>query len=1055
MSFKKGIASVSIFLFPAVLTAQTAATATITGTVLDPSGSAITQATVTIHNDDTGIERTVTTTGAGIYVATFLAPGRYELTANKAGFATGIQKDVALQVGSTLSVDFPLTIAPTGSTVTVSGHSELIDASQTEMSQVVGSSLVLNLPIVGRRWDNFVLLTPGVTTDGALVSYHGISGLYNTNLVDGANNNQAFFSGARGGSTVPYVYSLDSINEFQVLSNNYSAEFGQAAGGVVNAVTRSGSNAWHGDLFYYLRYPSLNALDPVNRLSGINSQTVHQQQQFGGSAGGPTVKDKLFFFVTYDGSRKVTPISFTSTSRFPLVCPNAVTAAQCAGANGYLSSLVGAYPRNAIQDLAFAKLDYQFNRANHLSANFDFDDFHEPNAFVAANSNGVTVSNSSVSGSGPSVTHTRFLVSNWDDVITPTLINSLRYHWGVDFEATGVNSGGPSVSIANVMAYGEPSQLPRGQFPNEHRNQVADTLSFTRGRHVMKAGFDLNFIHEQIVNLFQGDGVYGYTGSAATAFSNWVLDVYGINAGDGLTGRHYQSFTQAYDPITHVGRDDFWDNDFAGFVEDSWKVLPNLTLNAGVRYDIQTIPQPPIPNTGTPLLAALTSHINQDSNNFGPRIGIAWQPVSQTVIRLGYGMFYGKTSNSMFYGDRVENGIYQQQFNCGPTTSCAPVFPNVIFTPPGPAPAAPFPGALTPQLVNTNPPLGILATHGLQNDFVNPLVHEGNFTVERQLPGGFIASGSYVFSRGLHLPVYLDANVAPATTTKSYDILSSSGTLAQSITVPFYTARINPGTGVILTGYSTVNSWYHGMILTLRRPLRQGFELLVNYTLSKSIDDGAVSGQFGTFYGTDAPADPYNQRQEYALSDLDQRHRVVGSAVWTPQFTRKFSSRPLRILADGFVLSSVMTFSSGMPVNPSLSGFPSNGVDGGLTGGVVSNSAAATGGRALWMGRNIFHAPGLENIDFRVSREFVLREHAKLIFLGEAFNLFNHTNVYSFNTTAYTYAALGAAGCSAVTNAGTNGCLTPSPTFLTPTSSSSANGLFGARQLQFSAKFVF
>jgi len=238
-----------------------------------------------------------------------------------------------------------------------------------------------------------------------------------------------------------------------------------------------------------------------------------------------------------------------------------------------------------------------------------------------------------------------------------------------------------------------------------------------------------------------------------------------------------------------------------------------------VRYEIQTIPQPPIPNTSTPLLTQLTSKINTDSNNFGPRIGMAWQPMKGTVVRLGYGMFYAKTSNSMFYGDRVENGVYQQQFNCGPATSCAPIFPNVIFTPPGPPPAAPFPGALTPQAINTNPPLGILATHGLESDFVNPQVHEGNLMIERQLPGGFTVSASYVFSRALHLPVYIDANVASATTTKSYEILNANGSVAQTITEPFYTQRVNPATGVILTGYSIVNSWYNGMILSLRRPL--------------------------------------------------------------------------------------------------------------------------------------------------------------------------------------------------------------------------------------------
>jgi len=437
------IAPALLLLCSTAARAQTAGTGTITGAVLDPSGSAVPQAIVLVHNADTGIDRAIATNDAGIYAATFLQPGRYEVTVSKPGFAKVLRNDLTVEVGRTLALDFSMTIATTESTVTVSGLTEIVDPDKTEMSQVVSPDLVSNLPIVGRRWDNFVLLTPGVTTDGALVSYHGISGLYNTNLVDGANNNQAFFSGARGGSTVPYVYSLDSIQEFQVLSDNYSAEFGQSAGGVVNAVTKSGTNAFHGDLFYYLRYPSLNALDPVNRLNGIDTQTVHQQQQFGGSVGGALIKDKLFFFLTYDGSRKVTPISFTSSSKFPLPCPAAVTAAQCSAANGYLFGLIGAYPREAVQDLAFGKLDYQLNQRNHLSANFDFDDFHEPNAFTAANSNGVTVSNGSVTGSGPSITHTRFFVANWDNTIRPNLVNSLRFQWGVDFEATGVNAPGP------------------------------------------------------------------------------------------------------------------------------------------------------------------------------------------------------------------------------------------------------------------------------------------------------------------------------------------------------------------------------------------------------------------------------------------------------------------------------------------------------------------------------------------------------------------------------------------------------------------------------------
>jgi hypothetical protein len=241
------------------------------------------------------------------------------------------------------------------------------------------------------------------------------------------------------------------------------------------------------------------------------------------------------------------------------------------------------------------------------------------------------------------------------------------------------------------------------------------------------------------------------------------------------------------DPITGVGKDDFHDNDYAGFFEDSWKVLPNLTLNLGVRYELQDVPAPPKPNTLTPLSTLYTSTLNIDKNNFGPRIGIAWAVTPKTVIRTGYGMFYGKTSNSTFYALRVENGVYQQTFNCTPTSCPQLAFPNLIFTPPGPAPQAPFAGALTPVVVPFSPPAGTQLAHGLVPDFVNPLVHEAEFTVEQQLPGNIAFSAGWLYSRGLHLPVFTDANIAPSTSTHTYDILNSANAITQTITLPFYT----------------------------------------------------------------------------------------------------------------------------------------------------------------------------------------------------------------------------------------------------------------------------
>jgi hypothetical protein len=1031
--------------------AQTAGSGGITGTITDPSGSVIPAASVIVRNTDTGNNQSLATNAAGIYVAAFLQPGHYDIDATKTGFSKVERKGLTVEVGRTLTIDFALPVQSGSETVTITGEAPVVDTDKTEVSQEVSDSLVRNLPIVGRRWDNFVLLTPGVTTDGGLVSYRGISGLYNNNSVDGANNNQAFFSEARGRSTVPYTYSQDSIQEFQVSSSNYGAEFGQAAGGVVNAVTKSGTNSTHGDLFYYLRYPSLNALDSINKSNKLYSQPVHQQQQFGGSVGGPAIKDKLFYFLTYDGSRKVFPISYTSTSTFPLACPAQVTAALCSAANGYLSGLIGTFPRVGVNDLAFGKLDYQLNSKNHLSANFDWDDYHAPNAY---NSN-TTVVNNSVTANAPLITHTRIFVANWDSIITNSLVNNLRFQWGLDNEIAGANYGGPSVTVASVMAYGLPNALPRPAFPNEHRLQVADTLSWTAGRHQIKAGYDINIIHEVLINLFQGGGIYNYTGSPQAAFGNWVTDVTGTNLGDGLTGRHYNSFVQVTDPITGAGKDDFYDNDYAGFVQDNWKVRTNLTLNLGVRYEIQKVPQPPKPNNATPLTSYLTSYINTDSNNFGPRIGISWEPFSKTVVRAGYGMFYAKTTNSTFYTIRVENGVFQQTFNCS-VTSCPQLsFPNVIFTPPGPKPQAPFPGALTPQVTTFAPPANTQLSRGLTHDFVNPLVHEGDLTVEHQLPGNIALSASWLFSRGLHLPVFSDANVAPSTSTHTYDVLNSSGALAQSVTLPWYTQRLNTGTGDILTGSSIVNSWYHALVVSFRRPMDHGFEALVNYTFSKSIDDGAVGGANGTFNGTDPPLDPFNQKLENSLSDLDQRHRFTASLVYQPPAFHSLSNPFARRIFDGFLFSTVVTVASPQPVFAQISGFPTGGVDYGVTGGEVTNTGGSTGGRPPQVGRNVYFGRPLRNVDFRIMREFAIREKLRLQLIGEAFNLFNHTNISSVNGTAFNFTAVGSGACSTALAAGSNGCLVPNATFLAPTSSTSVNGLYGARQLQVSAKITF
>ncbi len=1028
--------------------AQTSGAGTITGTIADQQNAVVPDAAIVIHNVDTNVDRGFVSNGAGIYTAPFLQPGRYEVTVSKPGFAKLVHKDLVLAVGQTLTVDFQLPVQTSAEAVTVTAETPVIDPEKTAVSQVVSQTAVANLPVAGRRWDTFVLLTPNVTTDGTsgMVSYRGLSGLYNSNTVDGANNNQALFSEGRGRvSGGVYVYSLDSIQEYEVTNSSYSAELGQAAGGVVNAVTKSGTNQFHGDLFYYLRYPTWNALDPLPKSLGIYAQPVHQWQQFGASFGGPLIKDKLFFFLTYDGSRKVNPITYTSTTFTPSVralpCPAAVSATQCSQANAFLGSLQGAYPRATNNDILFGKLNYQFNQKNSLSASYDYANNSAPNAYAANPS----YNNDSIQTNGSYIYHERIFIANLDSTLSNTVVNNARFQWGRDLEVAGANAPAPYVSLSNITNYGEFYALPRTAEPDEKRTQIADTLSIVRGRHTIKTGFDLNLIHEIMINLFQGTGRYSYLGTAQQAFNNWVLDVFDINAGDGLTGRHYQTFTQVNDPITHVGRDDFWEKDFAGFVEDSWHPRKNLTFNLGLRYDVYLIPQPPQPNTFTPLTTLYTSTINNPKNQFAPRVGGSWQITPNTVFRAGAGLFYAKTTNSTYYNTRVENGVFQQTFNCTPSACPSLTFPNVIFTPPGAPLAAPFQGAAVPQVVAFNPPSNAQAARGMVPDWKNPSAYSGDVTLERQLPGAIGVSVAYVFSRGLHLPIFNDANLAPATATKSYDILSSSAQTTQTYTVPYYTSRINPQTGIITVASPSVNSWYNSLVLTGRRNFRHGLEFTANYTLSKARDDGQVIGSFGTFSGSDITVDPYNVRAEYAPSDLDQRHRFVADWVWMPTF--RIANPAAKWIANGWALSSILTFASGHPVQANISGTPTP-LDGGLTAGDSSNASTSTG-RAGWLPRNPFYAPGYKDWDLRLSREFSLKERVKLTLLGELFNVTNSTNILSVNTLSFTYLNPGAGACAGHTNA----CMVPSSSFMAPTATSSP--VFGPRQVQISGRITF
>ncbi len=1114
--FHVACASALIFLTALSLHAQTSGVGNITGNVTDASGAAVPNAPVTVTDTDTGVSRSITTNGDGSYSASFLQPGRYEVVLGGGSFGKVDRKNLVLTVGQILTVDAALPAASVSTEVVVTSQSPLIDTEKTEVSQTVDQTLISNLPVNGRNWSDFVLLTPNVVQDGGtgLVSFHGISGLYNQNYVDGANNNQMLFSEARGRSSgAPYVYSLDSIKEFQAETSNYSVEFGQAVGGQVNAITKSGTNAIHGDAFYYLRYPTLNALDPVSKYQGLHggnpfllTQPIHQQQQFGGSVGGPVIKDRLFYFFTYDGFRRVgrvlysntniiatTPSGMTAstTTITPTQCPATITSAQCLSAINFLLSTSDATApppvRFAKENIFFPRLDFHINSKNDMFVNYNFADFDSSYGYSSA----PTFSNSSPSTNGPTSYHERFLIAGLTTQVSGRSVNQVHFQYGQDLETAGANAAGPSIGLSNLLTYGMPNALPRIAEPNEHRTQFTDVFSTVHGHHSFKFGGDANLVHEVMINLFQGGGVYSYAGSTALQnFQSWAADSFRGQPGDTdrYAGYHYTSFVQTIDVLNTAantqGKDDFWFKIFDGFAEDSWKLRQNLTLNIGVRYDVQLTPPPIKNNTNyAPLSTYYSSTIKNVTDRVQPRIGFSYSPHEGTVVRGGYGLFSGLNQGSTYYAMRVENGVVQINYNyqgCGASCTAAAAaaagltFPNVPFIPTGPSLSTSlYPSGGTAPAVSGAGNLGVQSFHGLDPNFVPPLSHEAELGVEQALPGKISLGVGYVGSRTLRLPVFLDANLVGQTPhgSRSYNVLNASNALVEQITVPVYilSDRRNPLLQSYNTGFSVANAWYNSLAVTVRRPFANGLEVLGNYTWAKATDTDQVQGAFGTFYGGNTVLDPNNVRAENGLSDLDVRSRFVLSLVYQPQLFH--DNKWAKQIIDGFVFSGTETASAGQPIVASMSGTVYNGSSssygsaGGIYGGAMSSSSgAATTGRPPQIGRNSIIGPGFNNLDFRISRDVPIHENIKLQFIGESFNLVNHRIITGVNSTYSTYVAATATSTTCSTKSAApagspvQGCITPfagTGTAAFDAPSSTNNTLYGPRQLQVSAKLFF
>jgi len=1036
--------SLVTFLF-IVLGAMTVAAQTTTGgiggVVTNPAGEVVPGAAVTVRNVETNKEGTAVTDDQGRFFVGQLDPGNYSVTVSSAGFSAFTQPRVTVEVGRTTTLEIPLSVGPVDAgTVNVASEAPVINTTQQDFSTNVNQTSINELPINGRRWSNFALLTPGAVPDGTfgLISFRGISGLLNNNTIDGGDNNQAFFAEERGRTRISYSISQAAIREFQVNTSSYSAEYGRSAGGVVNAVTKSGTNEFHGSGFYYQRNNSWGARNPQatkqELVNGVFTPVAYKPEdvrhQFGGTIGGPIVKDKAFFFFSYDQQKRNFPglsvfsspsflntadrtlltaalgSSVTGTGRTAntgLTTGKGLTNAQVDNALNFLNSISGPVNRRGDQRLILPKIDWHITDNHTLTATYNQLRWDSPAGVQTQATNTRAIDNF-----GDDFVEIDSLNLRLSSTLSPMLLNEARFQYGRDFEyqfsqppaagepTTSVGGRSPQTFITNGFSFGIPEFLDRVAFPDERRVQFADTVTFTTGSHTLKWGGDINFVKDILNNLRFVGGEFNYNGGVNTlgfngGLNDFIIDYTNFVSGLPSTTECYSSPANPAPPAAPTKRFrgrcysgnfnqgfgvlglTMKTQDFNYFIQDDWRVSPRFTLNLGLRYEYQRNPDPINVN---PLLPTQTAQKVDDRDNYGPRVGFAYDVTGdgKTSVRGGWGVYYGRVINSTVYNALINTGVgadrAQRQVSVAPTNAIAPIYPNLIP-----------PGTLT-----------IPAVQYFSPDFDLPQIHQLDAVFERQIGRNTVLSASYLASFGNSLPNFVDTNLSAPTGRASWNVVG--GPLdGQVWTLPTFTGtRPNPNFAQITEVRSNVYSKYNALVLQANRRLTDGLQFQSSYTLSRSTDNGQSSV---TFTSNNLPLNAFDQRNEYALSNFDRRQKFVASVVYNTHFIKDGENAFGRALLNGWTIAPIFNAFSGQRYTGNVSaGSLAGSQAGGLNGSLGST-------RFGLLPRNYFKQPNIWYTDLRISRRFHITEGTNVEVLAEGFNIFNRTLVTTVNTTLY------------------------------------------------------
>ncbi len=958
---------------------------------MDPSRAFVPEAKLSITRADTGETRSILTDERGEYRFLSLVPGTYDLVLEKEGFRTESRKGFILTVGQTASLDFELTIGARPEVIEVTATTPLIEPERTHQANTIVQESIRNLPINRRDYFTFSLLTPGVsdstvvadantfrvkqTADSGL-SFYGSNGRGNNISVDGGESNDA------AGGVRPTV-TQEAVQEFQIDRTNYSAEYGAARGGVINIITRSGTNKLHGSLFGFFRNQSLDAGNPFaielqnNQLKRVKPDS--NRQQFGASLGGPLVKDRTFFFAAYEQLRRREAATVPVLTSFSIFQPTPDQEAilqklppdQAGPLRAALTSPPstvamfennsGVFPFRTDSYQGLWRVDHHFSPNDQASFRYNVSKIYDTNPNLAAL---VGISRGYIQDFLDSTA-----AASWIHTFSPRIFNEARVQFNYDDQFTGSNDPyGPAIEIAGFGSFNRDQNLPSDTLTR--REELLDNLSIVKRTHSLKLGASVLIRQTTANSTALGSGRFTF-GTLPGAFVSPALASTTITALQAFNLGLAQSYQQGFgDPIVRAVYPLY-----SAYVQDAWKAARNLTLNIGLRYDVDHRKQP-LPTNG----------------NFAPRFGFAWDLAKdhKTVVRGGYGLFYATIDFQIDYVVNALNQIngYRQIAQVlsvldpnNPLAANGPV--NIFQTLRAegvvgvPTPQRPIQPADLQQfgilVTHTGPlpPLSVLFSN--TPNYKNPYAQQASFEIERQLGRDFALSVGYIYVRGVHLTTSLDENllaapINPLTGIRDWGVTADNPTGTKYFKDP---SLLQDN-----VYQSTANSWFNGMIVEAKKRFSRSFSLNFNYTFSKSIDETV------DFNSDFQPNDQTCRSCERALSSFDQRHKVVLYAL--AEGPSLGGATGFRKLLSGFSFSPIFRYGSPRPFNL-------------LAGTELNNDRHNTTDRPYFAGRNTGIGPSFWTFDTRLSRRINLTEKTHLELMFEAFNLFNKLNYATVN----------------------------------------------------------